>query len=111
MLFPSSIQVKSSHAMEVEGFKRTLDRVIAEQIAVETVATDRHISVNKLMNTSYQDLAHQYDVWHFSKNIRKQLTEKAKRKKYEELQPWIQSVSNHIWWCSATCGGDANLLK
>ncbi len=97
--------------MEVEGFKRTLQRVLDEEIAVDTVATDRHISVNKLMDTEFKQLSHQYDVWHFSKNIRKRLTEKAKLKKYEDLRPWIQSVSNHIWWCAASCEGNANQLK
>lgn len=97
--------------MELEGFKRTLERVLAAEIPVQIVATDRHISVNKEMNTNYKDLSHQFDVWHFAKNIKKRLAEKAKLKKHADLQPWIQSVSNHLWWSAATCGEDAGLLK
>ena len=31
----------------------------------------------------------------------------------EDLLPWIRSVSNHMWWCSATyaCDGNAEVLK
>ena len=29
----------------------------------------------------------------------------------EDLLPWIHSVSNHMWWCSATCDGNAEVLK
>ena len=25
--------------------------------------------------------------------------------------PWIQSISNHLWWCAATCDGDVVLLR
>lgn len=104
-------QVKSSHAMELEGFKRTLSRIEAEQIPVKIVATDRHISVNKEMDKNHPTIIHQFDVWHFAKNIRKRLAEKAKLKRHSDLLPWIQSISNHLWWSSATCGGDVKLLK
>lgn len=96
--------------MELEGYKRVLDRVEAA-VKVDIVATDRHISINKEMDKNRPHIIHQYDVWHFGKNIRKRLSEKAKQKRYSDLQPWIQSVSNHLWWASATCGGDPKLLK
>jgi hypothetical protein len=41
----------------------------------------------------------------------KKLTAKANTKSCEELAAWIQSVANHLWWCAATCNGDATLLK
>ena len=28
----------------------------------------------------------------------------------ERLLPWIQSISNHLWWAAQTCNGDAQLL-
>ena len=54
---------------------------------------------------------HQYDVWHISKWVVKKLTNKAKLKGCEELFPWIQSISNHIWWCAATCNRNVHLLR
>ena len=41
----------------------------------------------------------------------KKLTNKAKQKGCEEMVPWIQSISNHLWWCSATCDGNVQLLR
>ena len=40
----------------------------------------------------------------------KQLTQKGKLKHCERLLPWIQSISNHLWWAVQTCNGDAQLL-
>jgi len=103
--------VKSSQAMELEGFRRTLQRVLESELPLKVVATDRHISINKEMDRTHPGLIHQFDVWHFAKNVRKRMAEKSKFKKFADLQPWIQSVSNHLWWSSATCDGDAKLLK
>ena len=25
--------------------------------------------------------------------------------------PWIESMSNHLWWCAATCDGNVVLLR
>ena len=41
----------------------------------------------------------------------KELSKKAEVKGCEDLLPWIRSVSNHMWWCSATCDGNAEVLK
>ena len=45
-----------------------------------------------------------------SKSITKKLTKQAKGKNCVQLYPWIQSISNHLWWAAQTCKGDANLL-
>ncbi|XP_068759638.1 uncharacterized protein [Montipora capricornis] len=40
----------------------------------------------------------------------KKLTNKAKQKGCEELAPWIQSISNHLWWSAATCDSSVQML-
>ena len=59
----------------------------------------------------YGEIDHQNDVWHLSKWVIKKLSQKAKVKGCEDLLPWIRSLSNHMWWCSATCDGNAQVLK
>ena len=44
-------------------------------------------------------------MWHLSKGVGKKLAAKAKAKGCEGLFAWMQSVSNHLWWCSAKCNG------
>ncbi|XP_016331534.1 uncharacterized protein LOC107680243 [Sinocyclocheilus anshuiensis] len=34
----------------------------------------------------------------------------SRYKDNRELQPWIRSICNHLWYCSATCGGDPDEL-
>ena len=35
--------------------------------------------------------------------------QKGKQKHCKQLLPWIQSISNHLWWSVQTCNGDAQL--
>ena len=39
------------------------------------------------------------------------LTEKAKKKEFADLSLWIRSISNHLWGCAKTCGGNKELLN
>ena len=36
---------------------------------------------------------------------------KAKLKGNEDLAPWIQSITNHLWWCTAQSKGDEQKLR
>ena len=38
------------------------------------------------------------------------MTKKAKDKHCCQLFPWIQSISNHLWWSAQSCKGDAQVL-
>ena len=103
-------EVTSSNAMEKEGFVRCIN-TLEESVNINRIATDRHISITSTMARDFSHIKHQYDVWHLSKSIVKKLNKKAKLKKYEELSLWIQSISNHLWWCAATCEGNVTLLR
>ena len=39
------------------------------------------------------------------------LTSKAQKKNCEELIPWKQLISNHLWWRAAACDGNVVLLR
>ena len=105
-------EVSSSNAMELEGFRKCLQRLTNDnQLNISTIATDRHVQIKKEMETKHQNINHQYDIWHFAKNIIKKLNKLAKRKKYQELGPWIQSIAHHLWWSCATCEGNPQLLR
>lgn len=105
-------EVKNSNHMEPEGLKRCLNQVLnKDKLDVSVLATDRHIMIGPYMRKEHDGINHQFDVWHVSKNVTKKLTAKAKEKGCSELGPWIQSISNHLWWCSATCHGNAAILK
>ena len=44
-----------------------------------------------------------------AKKYQQKSTKRAK-KHYGELYPWIQSISNHLWWAAKTCNNDAQLV-
>ena len=70
----------SSVAMEKEGLRRCLDKVLAQGVEITSIATDRHVGVASLMKKEYSFIDHQYDVWHMSKSVTKKLTKQAKGK-------------------------------
>ena len=105
-----SSETGSSVAMEKEGLRRCLNYLLDRDVSIHTIATDRHRGVDSLMKSDYPSINHQYDVWHLAKSVVKQLTQKGKQRKCEQLLPWIQSISNHLWWAAQTCNGDAQLL-
>ena len=105
-----SSETGSSVAMEKEGLRRSLNYLLERGVSIVTIATDRHRGVGALMKSDYPHISHQYDVWHMAKSVVKQLTQKGKLKHCERLLPWIQSISNHLWWAAQICNGDAQLL-
>ncbi|XP_078352898.1 uncharacterized protein LOC144637699 [Oculina patagonica] len=104
-------EVTSSNAMEKEGFSRCIELLESKDVTISRIATDRHVTITSCMARNHPHINHQHDVWHLSKWVVKKLTNKAKQKGCEELSPWIQSISNHLWWSAATCDGNVNILR
>ena len=103
-------EVSSSNAMENEGCQRSLNKVIAQNVKIRSLTTDRHTQITSELRKKYPSIIHQYDVWHLSKWVTKKLTKKAKKKGNEILLKWVQSVSNHLWWSAQTCNRDPEVL-
>ena len=97
--------------MEKEGFVRCIKKSEDYRVNINRITTDRHVSISSCMDKEHRNKKHQYDIWHVSKWVVKQLTKKAKLKGNEDFFPWIQSISNHLWWSAASCNGDVELLR
>lgn len=104
-------EVANSNHMEPEGLKRCLHQIKQDGLKPKALATDRHLMVTSIMKKDHKEINHQFDVWHFIKNIIKRLTTKAKLKSCSELTAWISSIKNHMWWCIQNCGGDVQRLR
>ena len=104
-------EVTSSNAMENEGCQRSLNKVLSQDVNIRSLATDRHTTITAERRKKFPSIIHQYDVWHLSKWVTKKLSKKAKKKGNKPLFKWIKCVSNHLWWCSQTCGGNAEALR
>ena len=101
----------TSAKMELDGLKQILQRLEDNSIEINSLTTDRHKQVRCFLRKYRKDILHQFDVWHFAKNIKKKLLEAAKKKCCAELGPWIKAIINHFWWCCATCEGNVTLLR
>lgn len=101
----------NSVAMEKVGLARIMARLDKAGIKVSTIATDRSPQVKNFLKKTFPAVNHQFDVWHFAKSVVKKVHKVAKKKDMETLRQWIPSVSNHLWWSSASCGGNAEMLR
>ena len=92
-----------SNRMEKAGLIKVLDEVKQNNLKAAQLTTDRHLQIKKYLREQEEDINHQVDAWHFSKSIKTKLLKVSKKKASEKLKPWIKSISNHLWWSSATC--------
>ena len=46
-------------------------------------------------------------MWHIVKGVKKKLL----ASKLSDLVPWVRCITNHMWYCASTCGGNAQVLK
>ncbi|KAL2076360.1 hypothetical protein ACEWY4_028061 [Coilia grayii] len=100
-------EASSSVAMEAMGFKRGLNHLLSLGVDVGVMATDRSPSIRKIMRESYANIRHEYDPWHVSKSVKKKLVIISNKKANRELQPWLKSICNHLYWSCSSSNGDA----
>ena len=82
----------NSARMELDGLKNVLQRLYDNVINISSLTTDRHKQVRSFLRKNRKDIRHQFDVWHFAKNIKKHLLKAAKKKCCSELGPWIKAM-------------------
>ena len=110
MALVSIQEATSSVGMEKVGCRRVLDTLIANSVDVEVFATDRHVSIRKMIKDDYPAINHQFDCLASAKSVTKKLSAKIKLKDYQDLGPWIKAISNHIWWSARNCQEDPIML-
>ena len=88
-----------------------MEKFRKKEISISSLTTDRHVQIRSYMKKEHPQIKHQFDVWHFAKNIKKKIVKKAKLKSCSELFDWVKVIVNHFWWCCASCGGNAQELE
>ena len=99
----SVAEVKNSNAMETEGLHRALKTLDDYGVQMTGLATDRHPQVTKYMRTQHAEMEHQFEIFHTAKGVNKKLTKVSKKRSTDDVLPWIQAISNMMWWACATC--------
>ena len=95
----------NSNRMEKMGFEKSL-RLLKNQGIPEQITTDCHIQIRKHLIDQELGIIHQFDMWHFIKNIKKNLLAACKKSSCKIIEKWIKSIGNYFWWACATCEGD-----
>ena len=86
----------NSNRMEKMGFEKALKSLKDEGIIPEQITTDRHVQIRKHLKGEEPNITHQFDVWHFAKNIKKKLLAASKKSSFKILEKWIKLIGNHF---------------
>ena len=101
----------NSNKMKKMGFQKALKFLMDEGAVLEQIITDQHIQIRKYLKEEEPNTTHQFDVWHFAKNIKKKLPARSKKSSCKILEKWIKLIRNHFWWSCATCERDAQMSR
>ena len=111
------------------GLVRALKFLADNSLQVATLVTDRHNQIAKYMTEVKPEIEHRYDVWHVSKGtspklmtaycllalimtgIKKKSARLAKTKECSLIGEWIKSITNHLYWCTATAPDGDDIVK
>ncbi|XP_040185818.1 uncharacterized protein LOC120918344 [Rana temporaria] len=102
---------RTSVSLEKLAFVKALDRVLSDHVKVKVIATDRHVSIRKIIREKYPEISHEFDVWHMAKSIGAKLLAASKKSTGKKLAGWVPLAKNHLWWSSSTCQQNTILLK
>ena len=102
---------KGSVPLELKGIQNCLHELEKENYSIEILTTDRNRQLAKWLREERPEITHQFDPWHFAKNIKSKLGPLARRKECKIIQEWIKSIRNHLFWCPENCKEDAEQLK
>ncbi|KAK3087395.1 hypothetical protein FSP39_005395 [Pinctada imbricata] len=106
-----SNEVKSSCHMEKEGLVRCIGKLKEQGLEVGELVTDRHPQITKFVREEMPNTKHFFDVWHVSKGLKKKLVKISSLKDCASLQPWIQSITNHLYWVPvSTPSGEEDVI-
>ena len=56
-------------------------------------------------------IQHSLAVWHFTKNLRQKLMDKAKTAGCRGLGHWIKDIINHFWYSASQSRGSVDRLR
>ena len=55
--------------MEKEGLSRGIEFLSANSLNINTLITDRHNQISKVVSKKHPSIKHRYDIWHVSKGM------------------------------------------
>ena len=61
------------------------------------IRTDHHTHVCTYMREKEPGIDHQFDMWHFVKNIKKKLINASQKASCKIPSKWVKSIGNHLW--------------
>ena len=99
-------EVQNSYWLGPEGLKRCLKDLDDHEVELIHLAAHRHPAVQKTIREDRPDVKHEYNLWQVQTEVKKTVVANDPL-----LLTWLLSIINHLWYCAASCSGNAALLK
>ena len=96
-------ELESSVGMEKAALESCLDQLLGHGVPVTVLTIDRSPSIIGIMQSKYEEVYHQHDIWHIAKSLKIYLLAKARRKDLECLKDWVRCTVNHMYFCAQNC--------
>ncbi|XP_068090805.1 uncharacterized protein [Hyperolius riggenbachi] len=101
----------SAMTLEEKAFQIALNRLRTERVEIQVLCTDIHAGIRTLLQQSYCDIWHEYNVWHLAKAIGNKLMIASKKSSCRDLAKWVLPAKSHLWWSASTCDQSPQLLQ
>ena len=80
-------QAGNSNRVEKFTSVKVLKRLTIENFKIKMLTTDRRSKIRKHMREEEKNIDHQFDVWHFCKNIKQKLNTVSIKASCNDLRP------------------------
>ncbi|ELU01281.1 hypothetical protein CAPTEDRAFT_225303 [Capitella teleta] len=105
ILFSGSTPTKALHMLDILGVQSIgySSFIEHQRNFLQPAVTEKDVAM--------KDVDHRFDVWHIAKSFKKKMLALSARKECSELQGWIKSAVNHLYWvASSTPDGNGPLM-
>ncbi|XP_075698294.1 uncharacterized protein LOC142663492 [Rhinoderma darwinii] len=100
----------SSALSEEVACQKSLEKLQKKNVSIKILCTDKCAGIKKMVQTDFNTMVHQFDVWHAVRSIGAKVLSASRRKYCGELSLWVSVVRDHLWWSASTCDNNPELL-
>ena len=94
--------------LETASCKEVLTNLVDRGLKIRNFVTYENTKIAKMVRTFFSGIAHNYDIWHKARLLKRKLQNMAKN--LPKLTDFIVPLVNHFWYSCKNCAGNSKVL-